>query len=120
MNNSKETIKFTNFQKDMVIISMRNFRNTKDRMGQKLFDIAFEKVQKMDNQVDLDGMEMIYITQSLRFQSKKFAQDGKKEISNLYRRFGDEMEQTRKDFQNNFLMEVQKNKKTASAGTLTA
>ncbi|MBM7606019.1 hypothetical protein JOC75_004047 [Metabacillus crassostreae] len=116
----KETIKLSIFQKDMVIVAMRNFRNTKDRMGQKLFDVAFEKVRKMNKQVELDGMEMIYITQSLRFQSKEFAQEGKKEVSHLYRNFGDQLEEVRKAFQMRNLPEILKNKKAASASTLTA
>ncbi|WP_299090435.1 hypothetical protein [uncultured Metabacillus sp.] len=115
----KQTIKLTNLQKDMSVIAMRNYRKTLNGLGQKLFDIAFKKVQQMNEEVKLDGMEMIYITQSLRFQGKEYAQSGNQEMAVLYREFGNRIELIRFEFQrrNNPLL---KNKKAASAGTLTA
>ncbi|MCV9886270.1 hypothetical protein [Metabacillus halosaccharovorans] len=116
----KETIKPSKFQKEMITISMINFRNTQKGMGRKLFDISYQKVQKMNEQVELDGMEMIYISQSLRFQSKQFAQSGRNELAKLYRGYGDQIEKVRKAFQMRNMPEIAKNKKAASAGTLTA
>ncbi|WP_368657662.1 hypothetical protein AB3Z07_21360 [Metabacillus halosaccharovorans] len=116
----KEIIKPSKFQKDMITISMRNFRTTQQGIGQKLFDISYQKVQNMNEQIELDGMEMIYIAQSLRFQSKQFAQSGRNELAKLYRGYGDQIEEVRKAFQMRNMPEIAKNKKAASAGTLTA
>lgn len=116
----KETIKPSKFQKDMITISMRNFRNTQKGIGRKLFDISYLKIKNMNDQVELDGMEMIYIAQSLRFQSKQFAQSGRNELARLYRSYGDQIEEIRKAFQMRNIPEIVKNEKAASAGTLTA
>ncbi|MGN7938531.1 hypothetical protein [Metabacillus sp. 22489] len=115
----KQSIKLTNFQKDLALVAMRNYRKTFSGDGQKLFDISYKKVQQMEKEIELDGMEMIYLTQALRFQGKEYFHTNNKELSMLYRDFGNQIENIRFVFQhkNNPLL---KSKKAASAGTLTA
>lgn len=115
----KQSIKLSNFQKDLALVAMRNYRKTLNGSGQKLFDISYKKVQQMEKEIKLDGMEMIYLTQALRFQGKEYFQTNNKEMSMLYRDLGNQIEDIRFTFQhkNNPLL---KNEKAASAGTLTA
>ncbi|MGQ4668607.1 hypothetical protein ACUIJN_22775 [Metabacillus halosaccharovorans] len=114
----KQTINFSTEQKIMVLIAMDNYRSTLNGLGQRMFDIAYNKIKDMKSHVDLDGMEMIYVTQALRYHGKALAFKEKKRtvLVNRFRIFADQIEDIRKAFQTkNNPME-----KAASAETLTA
>ena len=116
----KQTIKLTKFQKDMIVNAMENFKLTLSDERKRLLDIPFTKVKNAENQVDLDGMEMILVTQSLRICSKHLAKRGSKELSYWYRKLADEVEEIRVRYQNNNSPLLMTKKKAASAVTLTA
>jgi len=95
----KQSIFLLEEQKDMVIIAMNYNRLTLQGMNKKLFEIAFNKVNQNHNPVELDGMEMILVSQSLH-KYGKFLSDSKQiKESKQYRIYGDIFEEIRKNFQ---------------------
>lgn len=97
----KQTIYLNIEQHDIVQKAMGLFRNGLGRMDQKLFDIAFNKVLEMRDSVDLDGMEMIFITQALNKHAKQLVASGQYIESEPFRNLGREIEQIRFEFQYN-------------------
>ena len=95
----KQTIYLNSEQHSIIQKAMSSFRNGLGRMDQKLFDIAFNKVLGMNESVDLDGMEMIFITQSLNKYAKKLVANGQYIDSEPFRNLGREIEQIRFEFQ---------------------
>ncbi|WP_141433004.1 hypothetical protein [Bacillus sp. 03113] len=119
----KQAIYLTPVHREMIKTAMRFYRKGLSGSGKQLFDIAFGKVNKMDKRIELDGMEMVYITQSLSKYGKYFCEIGKYCEGEIYRMQGMEMERIRIYFQYQNGPRVDKtktNKKTASAATLTA
>ncbi|PKG23928.1 hypothetical protein [Niallia nealsonii] len=115
----KQAIYLLNTQKQMVITAMEFHRSTLQGMNKKLFDIAFNKVNRMDEVLELDGMEMIYLTQSMNRYAKYLSKLGEIYESKLYRAAAEGIEIIRIKFQMENGPKVKK-EKAASAGTLTA
>lgn len=107
-------------QREMLKNAMRNQRKGLSGMGLRLFDIVFNKVEGMKRTVELDGMEMIYLSQSLNAYGKKLSNTGKFTESQHYRMLAMEMEGIRIYFQQTNGPKVQIKKQAASAPTLTA
>lgn len=95
----KQSIYLLEEQKHMVIIAMNYYRTTLQGMNKKLFDIAFNKVNKNDTPLELDGMEMILISQSLHKYGKFLSNSKQLVESRKYRIYGDIFEEIRGDFQ---------------------
>lgn len=95
----KQQLHISHADKQMILIAMSEFRNGLKGMGKRLFDISFNKVTNMQNSVDLDGMEMIYITQSLNVYGKKLSTDHFFEMATRYRILASEIELIRIKFQ---------------------
>jgi len=95
----KQSIFLLEEQKDMVTIAMNYNRLTLQGMNQKLFDIAFNKVNQNNNPVELDGMEMILVSQSLHKYGKFLSNSNQIKESKKYRIYGDIFEEIRKNFQ---------------------
>jgi hypothetical protein len=105
-------------QRELIKTAMRFNRQSLQGMSQKLFDIAYNKVKSMDGfVVKLDGMEMIYVTQSLHKYGKYLSRLHKFEESEIYRSHAVQMDLIRETFQRE---NGPKKEKAASAGTLTA
>ncbi|WLR54313.1 hypothetical protein LC048_17965 [Mesobacillus subterraneus] len=116
----KQRLYLLTVQREMLKNAMRNHRKTLTGMGQQLFDIALIKVGGMNRVVELDGMEMIYISQSLNSYAKKLSNAGKIVDSQHYRMLAMEIEQIRIWFQQTNGTKVHIKKQAASAPTLTA
>lgn len=116
----KQRLYLLSVQREMLKNAMRSHRKSLAGMGQKLFDIVFTKVKGMNRTVELDGMEMIYISQSLNSYAKKLSNAGKIADSQHYRILAMEIEQIRIWFQQTNGPKVQIKKQAASAPTLTA
>ncbi|MGG4470054.1 hypothetical protein ABER68_18600 [Paenibacillus alvei] len=86
-------------QREMLIRAMSYNRSTLQGMNKKLFDIAFNKVNQKNNSVELDGMEMILVSQSLHKYGKFLSNSNQIIESKQYRIFGEIFEKIRKDFQ---------------------
>jgi len=95
----KQSIFLFQNQKEMVIKSMEYYRSTLQGMSKKLFDIAFNKVNQNINPVELDGMEMILVSQSLHKYGKFLSNSKQIKESKQYRIYGDIFEDIRKNFQ---------------------
>ena len=95
----KQSIFLLEEQKDMVIVAMIYNRSTLQGMNKKLFDIAFNKVNKNYKPVELDGMEMILVSQSLHKYGKFLSNSNQIIESKQYRIYGEIFEKIRKDFQ---------------------
>lgn len=116
----KQRLYLLSVQREMLKNAMRSHRKSLAGMGQKLFDIVFTKVKGMNRTVELDGMEMIYISQSLNSYAKKLSNAGKIADSQHYRMLAMEIEQIRIWFQQTNGPKVHIKKQAASAPTLTA
>ncbi|MFP9128520.1 hypothetical protein [Niallia sp. BSM11] len=68
-------------------------------MNKKLFDIAFNKVNQENNLVELDGMEMILVSQSLHKYGKFLSNSNQIIESKQFRIYGEIFEKIRTDFQ---------------------
>ncbi|WP_437831716.1 hypothetical protein ACQRXC_08655 [Niallia taxi] len=95
----KQSIFLLEEQKGMVIIAMNYNRLTLQGMNKKLFDIAFNKVNQDHTPVELDGMEMILVSQSLHKYGKFLSISKQLKESKKYRIYGDTFEEIRKNFQ---------------------
>ncbi|MFP7469978.1 hypothetical protein SFC55_03135 [Niallia taxi] len=95
----KQSIFLLEEQKDMVIIAMNYNRSTLQGMNKKLFDIAFNKVNQNLNPVELDGIEMILVSQALHKYGKFLSHSKQIKESVQYRIYGDIFEEIRKNFQ---------------------
>lgn len=95
----KQSIFLSDKQKVMVIKAMNYNRLTLQGMNKKLFDIAFNKVNQNHNEVELDGMEMILVSQSLHKYGKFLSCSKQLKESKKYRIYGDSFEGIRKNFQ---------------------
>lgn len=95
----KQSIFLLGEQKDMVIKAMNYNRLTLQGMNKKLFDIAFNKLNQNHNAVELDGMEMILVSQSLHKYGKFLSYSKQLKESKKYRIYGDSFEEIRKNFQ---------------------
>ena len=115
----KQPIVLSSGQQEMIKTAMQFKRSTLQGMNKKLFDIAFNKVNQMDHVVELDGMEMIYLAQSMNKYAKYLSKRGEIEKSKLYRAAAEGIEIIRIKFQMENGPKVKK-EKAASAGTLTA
>lgn len=115
----KQQLKISRENKQMILKAMSQYRNGLKGMGQRLFDISFNKIRGMKSCIDLDGMEMIYVTQSLNFYGKQLSASQFFEMATKYRMLASDIERIRIKFQLENGPTVKKNK-AASAGTLTA
>jgi hypothetical protein len=116
----KQTISLDRTHKIMVAKAMKFYQGSLQGMGKRLFDIAFNKVLEMgEDSVDLDGMEMIYVTQALNSYGKKLSSLKEYEGAACYRSLASHIEKTRISFQREH-SPILKKKKAASAGTLPA
>ncbi|WP_226619842.1 hypothetical protein [Cytobacillus firmus] len=115
----KQQLQITPENKQMILNAMSEYRNGLKGTGQRLFDISFNKIRGMQSCVDLDGMEMIYVTQSLNFYGKQLSASKIFEMATKYRMLASDIERIRIKFQLENGPTVKKNK-AASAGTLTA
>ncbi|EWG08865.1 hypothetical protein [Cytobacillus firmus] len=115
----KQLLHIPGTQKDMILTSMEVHRQGLNGMGKRLFDIAYSKILKMDHSVELDGMEMMYVSQALNSFGKRLAGIRLFDEAGNYRSMAMEMERIRINFQRTNGPSVKK-EKTASAGTLTA
>ncbi len=95
----KQSIFLFQKQKLMLIRAMNYNRSTLQGMNKKLFDIAFNKVNQEYNPVELDGMEMILVSQSLHKYGKFLSNSNQILESKQYRIYGEIFEKIRKDFQ---------------------
>jgi len=95
----KQSIFLFHQQKEMIIIAMQYNRLTIQGMNKKLFDISFNKVNQNNNPVELDGMEMILVSQSLHKYGKFLSNSNQMKKSKQYRIYGDIFEEIRKNFQ---------------------
>lgn len=95
----KQSIFIFQEQKIMLIRAMHYNRSTLQGMNKKLFDIAFNKVNQENNPVELDGMEMILVSQSLHKYGKFLSNSNQIIESKQYRIYGEIFEKIRKDFQ---------------------
>ncbi|MED3965022.1 hypothetical protein [Niallia taxi] len=95
----KQSIFLFEDQKEMVIIAMNYNRSTLIGVNKKLFDIAFNKMLQKNNPVELDGMEMILVSQSLHKYGKFLSNSKQIKESKKYRIYGDIFEEIRKNFQ---------------------
>ncbi|MCT2347142.1 hypothetical protein M4D71_23610 [Niallia taxi] len=95
----KQSIFLLKEQKAMVIIAMNYNRSTLRGINKRLFDIAFNKVNQIHNPVELDGMEMILVSQSLHKYGKFLSNSKQIKESKQYRIYGDVFEEIRKNFQ---------------------
>lgn len=113
----KQAIYLQKVQKEMIKTSMRFYRERLSGLGKDMFDISFSKINEMDGtRVELDGMEMIYIAQSLNSYAKYLSAYKKYIESYHFRIFASEFEEIRIHFQRMNGPKI----KAASAGTLTA
>lgn len=110
----KQILKFNSNNHSMILTAMTAFRQDLEGMGQRLFDIAFKKVRNAAPSVELDGMEMIYVTQSLNKYGKQLRKMGRMDESEQYRLLGSEVERIRFNFQYTNGPKIDK-KKAASA-----
>lgn len=115
----KQALFLVPVQREMIKTAMRSHRLSLVGSGQMLFDISYNKIKNMNVKVELDGMELIYIAQSLNSYAKKLITAKKFVEANKYRGMGLEIEQIRIQFQLQYGPKVKK-EKAASAGTLTA
>ncbi|WP_437831472.1 hypothetical protein ACQRXC_07955 [Niallia taxi] len=95
----KQSIFLIQEQKVMLIRAMNYNRLTLQGMNKKLFDIAFKKVNQENNPVELDGMEMILVSQSLHKYGKFLSNSNQIIESRQYRIYGEIFEKIRHDFQ---------------------
>lgn len=95
----KQSIFLFQEEKVMLIRAMNYNRSTLQGMNKKLFDIAFNKVNEENNPVELDGMEMILVSQSLHKYGKLLSNSNQIIESKQYRIYGEIFEKIRKDFQ---------------------
>jgi hypothetical protein len=116
----KQRLYLLTVQREMLKNAMRNQRKSLDGMGERLFDIVYSKIEVMNRSVELDGMEMIYISQSLNSYAKKLSNAGKITDSQHYRMLAMEIEQIRIWFQQTNGPKIHIKKQAASAPTLTA
>ncbi|UII56684.1 hypothetical protein LS684_04255 [Cytobacillus spongiae] len=115
----KQSIYLIPAQRELIKTAMRSYRLGLEGIGQRLFDIAYKKVLSMNNQIELDGMEMIYIAQALNKCGKVLSSSGKYREAQIYRQLAQEVECIRIQFQRTNGPKITK-EKAASAGTLTA
>lgn len=116
----KQTISLNQTHKNMIESAMKYYQGSLQGMGQRLFDIAFNKVRGIvTDSVDLDGMEMIYVTQALNSYGKKLSSLREFEGAARYRMLASHIEKIRITFQRQH-SPILKNKKAESAGTLPA
>lgn len=115
----KQAIYLLPVQREMIKNAMKNYRKGLTGIGQKMFDISYNKIMQMNRTVELDGMEMIYISQALNKHGKQLSAVGKFYESEHYRIIAMEVERIRITFQYQYGPKVQK-EKAASAKTLTA
>ncbi|TYS50113.1 hypothetical protein [Bacillus infantis] len=95
----KQILKLNSSDHSMIITAMTAFRQELEGMGQLLFDIAFNKLREAQPSVELDGMEMIYVTQSLNKYGKQLREMDRLDQSERYRLLGAEIERVRFNFQ---------------------
>lgn len=95
----KQILNFNSSNHSMILTAMAAFRQDLEGMGKRLFDIAFNKVKGAKPSVELDGMEMIYVTQSLNKYGKQLRKVGRMDESEQYRLLGSEVERIRFNFQ---------------------
>ncbi|CEG25971.1 hypothetical protein [Bacillus sp. B-jedd] len=115
----KQGIYLQPVQREMIKTAMRAYRKGLNGLGQRLFDIAYNKVKDMGRRIELDGMEMIFISQSLNQHGKGLSASGKIVESRHYRHLAMGIEDIRIHFQQTNGPKVKK-EKAASASTLTA
>jgi hypothetical protein len=115
----KQQLNLTRENKQMILNAMAEYRNGLNGMGQRIFDISFNKIRGMKSCIDLDGMEMIYVTQSLNSYGKRLSASQIFEMATKYRMLASDIERIRIKFQLENGPTVKKSK-AASAGTLTA
>lgn len=105
----RQTIFTTPEQKKMIVYAMENHRKTiKGKMNKKMFDIALDKMKEMRGSVELDGMELIYVSQSLRTQAKSLIATGKAHSALVFRKLGDTVELIRTDFFKDVVLSIKK------------
>jgi hypothetical protein len=111
----KQTLRLNIEQHSLVKDAMGAFREGLERMDQRLFDIAFNKILTMENSVELDGMEMIFITQALNKFAKNLIINGQYVKSEPFRMLGMEIEDIRFNFQYQNAPQIIKSKRTQTA-----
>ncbi|UOE54942.1 hypothetical protein [Cytobacillus oceanisediminis] len=115
----KQILHIPDTQKEMILTSMEVHRQGLKGTGKRVFDIAYNKILKMDHSLELDGMEMMYVSQALNSYGKKLVGSRLYDEAGTYRSMAMEMERIRINFQRTNGPKIKK-EKTASAGTLTA
>lgn len=115
----KQAIYLAPVHKEMMKTAMRYHRQLLKDSRRQLFDIGYQKVNNSDVKVELDGMEMICICQSLFIYAKSLTKHKKYAESKNYRGIAQQLEVIRIQFQQENGPKIRK-EKAASAGTLTA
>lgn len=95
----KQLLHIPGAQKEMILTSMEVHRQRLKGMGKRLFDIAYSKILKMNHSVELDGMEMMYVSQALNSFGKRLAGIRLFDEAGNYRSMAMEMERIRINFQ---------------------
>lgn len=95
----KQSIHMKSEARDMIIIAMEFHRKELDGLGQKLFDIAYNKMNRPETIFKLDGMEMIYVAQSLNKYRKHLSSLHKHHEAERYKYLAAQMEKIRICFQ---------------------
>lgn len=104
----KQAIHIKSEARDLILVAMEFHRKQLDGLGQRLFDIAFNKMHRSDTVFKLDGMEMIYISQSLNKYHKHLCAIHKYHDAERYRFLAAQIEKIRITFQMTYGPKIEK------------